>query len=196
MFCWEGKPVYTEHTEKLKQVTERIFYLRDILDFTAAEVAEKLDIPVALYEEYESGKKDIPISMIYAVAAVFGVDATEILTGEAPRMYDYTVTRKGQGVDIKRYEGYSFETLAHNYIGRNKEPMLVSITPSDKPVHLVSHGGQEFNYVLDGTVKVIIGKKNVVLEQGDCIYFDPRIPHGQMAVGGVARFLTIIDKDN
>ncbi len=188
--------MYTEHTEKLKQVTERISYLRDILDFTTAEVAEKLDIPVSLYEEYENGEKDIPISMIYAVAAAFGVDPTEILTGEAPRMYDYTVTRKGQGADIKRYEGYSFETLAHNYIGRNKEPMLVSITPSEEAVSLVSHGGQEFNYVLEGTVKVIIGKKEILLNQGDCVYFDPRIPHGQMAVGGEAKFLTIIDKDN
>lgn len=188
--------MYTEHTDKLKQVTERIYYLRDILDFTTAEVAEKLDIPVFLYEEYESGSKDIPISMIYAVAAVFGVDPTEILTGEAPRMYDYTVTRKGQGVDIKRYEGYSFETLAHNYIGRNKEPMLVTINSSDKPADLVSHGGQEFNYVLEGTIKVSIGRKSVVLEAGDCIYFDPRIPHGQAAVSRVARFLTVIDKDN
>jgi len=188
--------MYTEHTEKLKQVTDRICYLRDILDFTTAEVAEKLDIPVTLYEEYESGSKDIPISMIYAVAAVFGVDATEILTGEAPRMYDYTVTRKNQGVDIKRYEGYSFETLAHNYIGRNKEPMLVTINPSDAPADLVSHGGQEFNYVLEGTIKVTIGKKSVVLDQGDSIYFDPRIPHGQFAVNGVAKFLTVIDKDN
>lgn len=188
--------MYTEHTEKLKQVTERICYLRDILDFTTDEVAEKLDIPVSLYEEYESGKKDIPISMIYAVAAVFGVDPTEILTGEAPRMYDYTVTRKDQGVDIKRYEGYSFETLAHNYIGRNKEPMLVTINSSDKPADLVSHGGQEFNYVLEGTVKVTIGRKSVVLETGDSIYFDPRIPHGQAAVSSVAKFLTIIDKDN
>lgn len=188
--------MYTEHTEKLKQITARIFYLRDILDFTTAEVAEKLEIPVSLYEEYESGNKEIPISMIYAVAAVFGVDPTEILTGEAPRMYDYTVTRKGQGEDIKRYEGYSFETLAHNYIGRNKEPMLVTISSSDKPADLVSHGGQEFNYVLEGTVKVTIGKKSVVLEKGDCIYFDPRIPHGQAAVNGVAKFLTVIDKDN
>lgn len=188
--------MYTEHKDKLKQVTERIHYLRDILDLSTTEVAEKLDIPVSLYVEYENGEKDIPISVIYAVASIFGVDATEILTGEAPRMYDYTVTRKDQGIAIKRYEGYAFEALAHNYIGRNKEPMLVTIDPSDTPPELVSHGGQELNYVLEGKIGVTIGKKTLTLQAGDCIYFDPRIPHGQFAIDGTAKFLTVIDKES
>lgn len=187
--------MYTEHKDKLKQVTDRIRYLRDILDYTEEEVAEKLGISTELYKEYESGAKDIPISMMYGVAAIFGVEATEILTGEAPRMQDYTVTRKGQGINIDRYKGYSFEALAHNYIDKNKEPMLVTIELSDGTPELVSHGGQEFNYVLEGTVGVVIGKKTVTLETGDCVYFDPSIPHGQFAVNGTAKFLTIIDNE-
>lgn len=188
--------MHNEQTEKLKQVTERIRYLRDVLDFSATEVAEKLEIPVSLYVEYENGEKDIPISVIYGVASIFGVDATDILTGEAPRMYEYTVTRKNQGIAIKRYEGYSFEALAHNYIGRNKEPMLVVIDPSDTPPELVTHSGQEFNFVLEGKIGVTIGKKTITLEKGDCIYFDPHYPHGQFAIGGRAEFLTVIDKDS
>lgn len=188
--------MYTEHRDKLKQITERIRYLRDILELSTTEVAEKLDIPVALYVEYENGEKDIPISMIYAVASVFGVDATEILTGEAPRMSSYTVTRSGQGIAVDRYEGYAFEALAHNYIGRNKEPMLVTIAPSDNPPELVSHSGQEMNFVLEGKVGVTIGKKTLILEKGDCIYFDPRFPHGQFAVDATAKFLTVIDKES
>ena len=186
----------TEQKDKLKQVTERIKYLRDILDFSQVEVAEKLGISTTLYNEYETGAKDIPISMMYGVAAIFGVDATEILTGEAPRMLDYTVTRKDSGIAIDRYVGYKFEALAHNYKNKNKEPMLVTIDVSDNPPELVSHSGQEFNYVLEGKIGVTIGKKTVMLEAGDCIYFDPRIPHGQFAVDGTAKFLTVIDKEN
>lgn len=182
--------------DMLKQVTDRIRYLRDILDFSEEEVAEKLGISAELYKEYESGVKDIPISMMYGVASIFGVEATEILTGEAPRMLDYTVTRSGQGISIDRYKGYSFEALAHNYIDKNKEPMLVTIEVSDSAPELVSHGGQEFNYVLEGKIGVILGKKTVVLEAGDCIYFDPRVPHGQFAVDSTAKFLTVIDSEN
>lgn len=188
--------MYSEHKDKLKQVTERIHYLRDILDLSTTEMAKKLHVSPSLYLEYETGRKDIPISMIYAVASILGVDATDILTGEAPRMNDYTVTRKGQGIAIKRYEGYSFEALAHNFIGRNKEPLLVTINPADTQPELVTHGGQEFNYVLSGKIGVTIGRKTMFLEAGDCIYFDPSIPHGQFAVDAEAKFLTVIDKDS
>ncbi len=188
--------MYTEHIDELRQITERIRYLRETLDLSASEVADKIGVPVSSYVEYESGVKDIPISMIYAIASVFGVDATEILTGEAPRMYDYTITRAGKGIDVKRYEGYAFEALAHNFIGRNKEPMLVTIAPTDTPAELVSHGGQEFNYVLKGKIGVTVGKKTLMLCEGDCIYFDPRIPHGQFAVDAEAKFLTVIDKES
>ncbi len=188
--------MYNQHEDKLKLVTERIRYLRDILDLSQIEVAEKLGISIELYNDYESGKKDMPISIMYGVAAIFGVDAAEILTGETPRMLDYTVTRKGCGIGIDRYAGYKFEALAHNYKGKNKEPMLVTIEVSNTQPELVTHGGQEFNYVLDGKIGVILGKKTVVLEKGDCIYFDPSTPHGQYAIDGVATFLTVIDSEN
>ena len=184
-----------EHYEKLKQVTDRIRYLREALDLSAAEAGAKLGISADEYALFESGEKDISISMIYALSGIFGVDATELLTGQSPRMVDYTVSRKGQGIDVKRYEGYSFEALAPNFIGRNKEPMLVSIKPSDKAPEPVRHGGQEFNYVVEGKIGVVIKDKTLVLEKGDSIYFNPRLPHGQFAIDGDALFLTVIDKE-
>ena len=51
------------------------------------------------------------------------------------------------------------------------------------------------NYVISGKIAVVIGAKTIVLNEGDSIYFDPRIRHGQYAVDGEARFLTVIDKE-
>lgn len=181
--------------EQIKQIAQRIKYLRDILDMTEQEVANAISIPLEQYIEYENGEKDIPISVIYSAAATLGVDATELILGEAPRMPEYCVTRKNAGVRIERFEGYSFEALAHNFIGRDKEPMVVTLSPSDKKADLVSHSGQEFNYVLEGKIGVIIGNKTFVLSEGDSIYFMPTIPHGQYAIDGTAKFLTIIDKE-
>ena len=181
--------------EQIKQIAQRIFYLRDALDMTQEEVANSIGIPLDEYLMYENGEKDIPISMIYAAAGALGVDATEILLGEAPRMSEYTVTRKGCGVKIERYKGYAFEALAHNFIGRDKEPMVVTLWSSDKKADLVTHGGQEFNYVLEGKISVTVGEHTFELSEGDSIYFKPTNPHGQFAISEFARFLTIIDKE-
>jgi len=107
-------------------------------------------------------------------------------------MTTYTVTRKDTGAKVERYPGYDYTSLSYNFRSREMEPMLVHLQPEDEQPALVSHSGQEFNYVIEGTVCVIIGNKKLVLEAGDCIYFNPMLPHGQQAVGGPATFLTVI----
>ena len=74
------------------------------------------------------------------------------------------------------------------------QPLLVVLDPSDEPAKLVAHRGQEFNFVLKGTVKVILGDHELILEEGDSLYFDPRMSHVQLAVGGPATFLTVINE--
>lgn len=178
-----------------EQITARIRELRGILGIPMGDVAKKLGISEEKYAAYESGEVSIPINSLYGVADLFGVDVTELLTGERPRMDRYTVVRAGQGAKVDRYPGYNFESLAANYLNRSLEPMLVTLGPHEDEAHepaLVRHHGQEFNYVLQGSVKVIVGGRAFVLNPGDSIYFDATQEHGQRAVGGPVLFLTII----
>ncbi|PWM36717.1 MAG: XRE family transcriptional regulator [Clostridiales bacterium] len=181
--------------ENVVQVAMRIRELREVMEYTEETVAEKIGLSVEEYKKYENGELDIPISVIYGVAGVLGVDSTVLLSGETPRMKAYTVTRKGKGISIERYKEYKFSSLAYNFIDREMDPMIVDLLPKDTPPEMVTHKGQEFNYVLSGTVTVIINGKRKILNEGDCIYFDPSVPHGQMAENGPARFLTVINEN-
>lgn len=180
--------------DNLLQISSRIRELREILDISTREMAAAIGIGHDTYLQYEQGELDIPISVLYAIAAQLNVDLTVLLTGEAPRMNTHCIVRKGHGVDIERYPGYRFSSIAYNFIRREMEPLLVTIEPEDTPPALVMHGGQEFNYVLEGTLRITLGKNSYELTAGDAIYFDPRLPHAQSAVGGTARFLTVINE--
>lgn len=70
--------------EQLQQISRRVKELREILDVTVQEVADKVKVPVDEYIMYENAEADIPIGVLYDVAAVLKVDPTELLTGEAP----------------------------------------------------------------------------------------------------------------
>ena len=148
----------------------------------------------SMLQRYEEEAGVVPISALYAIADRLGVDPTVLMTGEAPRMAEYTVVRGGRGVSVERYKGYRFTALAANYIGRDMDPMIVDMTPSDGAPELVTHGGQEFNYVLEGRIIVTLGNQEFTLEAGDSIYFNPRIPHGQRAGGIPGKFITIINE--
>jgi len=180
--------------DQMQQIAARIKELREILELSQEEVAGDVGVTLEAYQRYEQAANDVPISTLYAIAERLGVDPTVLMTGEAPRMAEYTVVRQGKGVSVERYAGYRFTALAFNYIGRQMDPMIVDMTPSDGAPMLVTHGGQEFNYVLEGCIIVTVGRQEFTLQAGDSIYFNPRIPHGQRAGGVPGRFLTIINE--
>ena len=128
------------------------------------------------------------------MASVLGVDPTVLLTGEGPKMQTYTIVRQGNGATVERYKEYVFTSLAFNYIDREMEPMIVTLEKKERPPHLVTHRGQEFNFVLEGSIAVLIDGHRFVLNAGDSIYFDPTHPHGQESVSPRSRFLTVINE--
>jgi len=177
-----------------QEIAARVREMREVLELNPVDIASRLGITAELYGKYESGEVSIPISKLYLLADIFKVDFTVLMTGEQPRMLDYTLVRDGQGIKVDRYPGYSFQSLAFNYIGRTMEPLIVLLDPDSAVAPLVTHEGQEFNLVLEGTVRVTVGTHEFFLNKGDSCYFNPTIPHGQHAIGGPAKFLTIIER--
>lgn len=178
---------------EMREIGLRIEGLREACDVTREEMAADLEVSLETYTKWEESGADVPISAIYHMAQKFGVEFTEILTGTAAKLNTFQVVRKGQGREVERYPGYHFEDLAFRYQNKIMQPLEVTISPSDDPAKLVTHTGQEFNLVLEGTLMVVWGDRQFVLNPGDSIYFNPSIPHGQRCIGDVpARFVTII----
>lgn len=180
-------------TDEIKQIASRIKELREISGCTVETLAKELDVDVQTYVSYETEGVNIPISVLYHIAQKFKVDLTEILTGKTPRLDDLCVVRNGHGAQIDRYPGYTFSSLAYKFSHKIMEPLLVTVDPEHDTPTLVTHVGQEFNFVLEGSIELFFDDKRVVLGAGDSVYFDPTHPHGQRAWGdSPAKFLTVI----
>jgi transcriptional regulator with XRE-family HTH domain len=181
--------------ERIKEVAARIKELRDILGIRPEDMSDYLKVSKEKYLRYENGEEDISASDLYEISRKLGVEMSILLTGEAPRMHYFTVTRKGKGVSVERRKQYKYQNLASNFINKTAEPFIVTVEPKprDAAVHTNSHPGQEFNYVLEGSLKLIIRDHEFVLEEGDSIYFDSSCDHAMVALNNKpARFLAII----
>lgn len=179
--------------ESMEEIGLRIRGLREACDVTEEEMAAELEVDLATYQQWESTGADVPISAVYHMATMFNVDLTEILTGKAAKLSTYHVVRNGEGKEVDRYPGYKYDDMAWRYANKIMQPLLVALDPSDEPAKLVTHMGQEFNYVIEGSVLVVMGDRDIVLDTGDSIYFNPQIPHGQRCHGDkTAKFITII----
>ncbi len=179
--------------EELKELAERIKALRDACDYSAEYVARELGTDTETYLGYEECAANVPISVIYSMSKLYNVDFSEIMTGTSAKLRTYQVVRKGEGQNADRYPGYKFENLAYRFTHKIMQPFLVTLDPSDKPADLVSHKGEEFNLVISGSVVVVFDDKEIILNTGDSIYFNPTYMHGQKCYGDKpATFLTMI----
>ncbi|RJE47962.1 MULTISPECIES: XRE family transcriptional regulator [unclassified Dehalobacter] len=178
--------------EKVRDIAERIKGLRLLTGWAEEEAARKIGLPVQEYLKYEKGEDDIPISILYEIADCYQVDLTDVLTGVSPKLHDVCFIKKGKGLKVERYDQYDFQSLAYQYVNRKIEPLLVTLDAENSP-ELVSHHGQEFNFCLEGKMKVIIGSMEYVLDPGDSLYFNSLIPHKMLALEKrPAKFLTVI----
>ena len=179
--------------DEIREIAMRIRELREVCDVSVSELAHELNIDEAVYRSYEENGKDIPISVIYHLAKKFNVDFSELVTGTSSKLDTYQVVRNGGGLLSDRYPGYVFRDLAYRFSKKIMQPFIVTLDPSDKPAELVTHSGEEFNLVLDGTVIVTFDNLELVLNKGDSIYFNPKHPHGQKCGSETpATFLTMI----
>lgn len=179
--------------EQIKEIASRLHGLRESLELSTAEIAEKCGISKEQYELYESGNSDISMSFLFQLAKNYGIDTTELLSGESAKSSSFFVTRKGTGVSIERRKAYKYQELAYGFKGKNAEIFEVTVEPNHNPLTLNSHIGQEFNLILEGTMQIDIAGKDIILEKGDSIYFDGSKPHGMKALNGEkVVFLSVI----
>ena len=180
---------------ELRQIGLRLKGLRDALDLGSEEFARSCNISEEELQEYESGKKDFSISFLKQIAKKYNIDVTTLMFDDEPRMTSYFITRKNQGKAINRVEQYKYEALAAGFNNRKADIFVVTVEPKpeDTPLHLSIHKGQEFNLIMEGKMLIQVNGKDIILEEGDSIYFDSGQKHGMKALDGKrVKFLAIV----
>ena len=85
---------------------------------------------------------------------------------------------------------FHYTALGKGKSDRNMEPFLIEVMP--EAATSSSHQGEEFIYVLEGTLKVEYGRDAHTLRPGDSIYYNSLVPHAVSAEGGPARILAVL----
>ena len=163
--------------DHLLQIAQRLKGLREAMDITVEAMAAMCDVDADKYALMERGEADIAMSTLQRIASKCGVELPALLFGDEPRMSSYFVTRRGQGAVVERSKAYRYRSLAAG----------APLPPE------TSHAGQEFNLVLEGSLRLQVGGRTVELAAGDSIYFNAELAHRAIATGDApVKFLAII----
>ena len=178
--------------EQVKQIAIRIRELREISGISRRKW-RSFQHTFELYQQYEAGEIDIPVSFIYQVANKFNVELTAILTGEEPKLRIYSLVRKGKGLEVERRKEYKYQNRLI-ILSIKSEPFLVTVDPkpNGEPVSLNSHPGRNLITFLKAPLKLLFNYE-LILNEGDSLFFDSNYKHGMQALNGKpAKFLAII----
>ncbi len=187
--------------DKIIEIAQRMRGLRNDLGISVSEMASLVEMTEDEYLNYEAGKSDFSFTFLYKVAARLGLDISELLTGSSPTLSVYTHVKKGKGLGIERRKGLKYQSLAYLFKNRNSEPFLVEAAYDERAdkgeILQRSHDGQEFDFVLSGSLRMKIDDHEFVMEEGDSVYYDASHSHGMVATKGQnCVFLAVVIKDH
>jgi quercetin dioxygenase-like cupin family protein/ribosome-binding protein aMBF1 (putative translation factor) len=163
-------------------VGERVKAVREGRGLSLQDISQRTDLEVSLLERIEDGSVAPPLGEVIKLAKALEMKIGYFISGDENK--PFTIVRGDDRKVISRYDskkgrhyGYEYVALAPHKRDRHMEPFLVSLEPAATEEERSTHDGQEFIYVLEGTMEVRLGDEVHILEPGDAIYYDSTVPH-------------------
>ena len=166
-------------------IGKRIKSLRNKKRITLESLAIETGFTKGYLSKVEKSQKAPPVSTLGTIARALGVTISSLLGEESPAT-PICLVKKGERSLIARDGtsfGYSYEAVAHKFRNKIMEPFVLTLPVNSKKRTLYQHEGQEILFVLEGTMKFLHGAEELIVEEGDCVYFDSDIPHFGESVG-------------
>ena len=147
-------------------------------DLTLRQVAEKSGLTASYLSQVETGKTMPSIASVKRICAAYGLSLVELL-GDDERREDHIVLRRKERRRLVRARGGVVkELLVHQQGGKVLEPLYVVIPPGTGSNGQYDHPGEEFGFVLSGTLELRVEEKVYKIRKGDSFYLKSTWPHG------------------
>ena len=169
---------------------ERITELCKTYSVSRETLAERSGVPVDLIKRIEEGGHIPDLAPLVKISRALGVRLGTLLDDHEE--LGPVISRAGSAEETVRFftgrssdsstehEGLTFKALAADKNSRHMEPFVIDIEPiADQKKS--THEGEEFIYILEGSLAVEYGSDNYVLNAGDSIYYDSIVPHRVIA---------------
>lgn len=181
------------HTDARRRLGSAIRLHRQELGMTLQELASKADISVSLISQVERGIVDPSLSSLRQIAAGLNSTAFKLLEAEDPAIH-HVVKGTGLRLDLPDTE-VVWELLSPSSLGSLQVAVAELVPMGSTTREALAHEGDEFMLVLSGTVTLELDAESIVLNEGDAITFNTRLPHRVVSVSDTpTRVLVVLTR--
>ncbi len=173
------------------KIGEKLRRLRLANNLTMEELANRAYVTKGYISQLERDLTSPSIATLKDILDVVGEELASFFKEASPEKDVYP--KSGRVTTSDSTDALKVELLVPGAQSRLMDPVLVTISPGEKTREEVSHEGEEFGFVLSGTVLLYLDKAKHKVRKGDCFYFKASQVHCVENIGkGVASILWVV----
>lgn len=178
-------------------IGSKIKQLRGMKKLTLKDLSEKTDLSIGFLSQVERGVTSVAIASLENIAKALEVDLS----------YFFTLPKKNHKRVLRSFDHEVFTIQNSQFIEyhltQNPEdksflPRLQVVLPSkeEPEISLYQHEGEEFIYVLEGVITVVLNNETYDLFPGDSMHFDSKSPHNWTNYTNKTAKLLVVNSPN
>ena len=187
------------HEVKKLHIGKKIRELRKKAGLVLQDLSNRTGLSKPLLSQIEKEVVSPPIATLLKISRALDINIGFFFQNHDPEERVVLVRKDESKVIDSRYfgreeSGYYYEALAYKKSKKYMEPFLVEFKRKKaEKLSYFSHEGEEFIYLLEGTLEFRTENQQYILRPGDSLYFESSIPHAYRALERKnAKALTVV----
>lgn len=154
----------------------RIKQLRKKKKLTLKEIAEKTNLSISFISQLEHNKTSATLESFKKISEALDVSPSYFFSQTSHESQSTVVKGALDELNFKE-STFIYKDLKGTMEHPLFLPILVILNPGDNRGNNFTHKGQEFLYVLEGTLTVLLENDEFTLDPHDSIFLDSSKPH-------------------
>jgi len=173
-----------------QDIGKRIKELRLSKKMTLKDISEKTNLSMSFLSQVERSLCSVTLLSLRKISEALGVSPSYFFPDTIQIEKD--LIRRGNREPVEHKTSFVYADLSGNVKNPLFVPILVTLMPGDRREPPYSHEGQEFLYILEGILTVLLDYTEHDLHPGDSLHMDSARPHNWFnKTGKPVRFLYI-----
>jgi transcriptional regulator with XRE-family HTH domain len=161
----------------MKIVGINIKRLRETKGISLRELSRKLNVSASFISQIETNKSNPSLASLKNIATALGTTVGS-LVGEEMSENNSLLVRENERKSLEKIHGINMYLLNSADPNNQMEALLFRLDKNANSGKMMyKHFGQEFVYVLEGELEIVLNEKHYILKKGDTIYFNSSTPH-------------------
>ncbi len=173
--------IYKQMEDYLIGIGKRLKEIRKSDKKTINDIATKAGVSNGLISRIENGRTIPSLPVLLNIINALDIEIPAFFNGMPSQTnFTFLVTRASEYSVIEKEDdaiGFSYKYIFGKQLSSiGFEAVFLEVQPGSER-NKVETDAYEFKYILTGECHYIIGDEEVLLKEGDSIFFDGRIPH-------------------